>query len=67
MHWTNEFYDLHPGATLSDWSGARYQFWVENNCTAALQRYEEVRAGKMDSVITEQIKGGMQKATDKPT
>lgn len=41
--WTNEFYDTHPGATLSDWAKARYQFWVDNNCTLALQRYEQAK------------------------
>ena len=38
-----DFFDAHPDATLLDWSMARYQFWVDNNCTAALQRYEEVK------------------------
>ena|SRR5258708_2401280 len=42
--WTNEFYDQHPGATLSGWSAARHKFWVDNNCTAALKRYEEAKA-----------------------
>lgn len=39
--WTNNFFDSHPGATLDDWSKARYQFWVDNKCVAALQRYAE--------------------------
>lgn len=41
--WTNEFYDTHPGATLADWASARHQFWIDNNCTAALKRYEEAK------------------------
>ena len=44
--WTNGFYDSHPGATLSDWSKARYQFWVDNGCVSALRRYEEGLNGK---------------------
>lgn len=44
--WTNSFYDSHPGSTLSDWSKARYQFWVANGCVAALRRYEEGLNGK---------------------
>ncbi len=39
--WTNAFYDSHPEATLEDWAEARHQFWIINNCTAALQRYKE--------------------------
>ena len=53
--WTNNFYDNHPGATLSDWSAARYQFWVDNNCSAALQRYEEFKAGKADPATLKTI------------
>ncbi len=41
--WTNDFYDKHPGATLFDWSKARYQFWVDNDCTASLEGYEEAK------------------------
>lgn len=42
--WTNDFYDNHPGATLGDWNKARYQFWIDNNCTEALKRYNEAKA-----------------------
>jgi hypothetical protein len=41
--WTNDFYDNHPGATLGDWSKARYQFWVDNKCTKAIERYYEAK------------------------
>jgi len=41
--WTNNFYNTHPGATLLELSEARYQFWVDNNCTAALQRYKDAK------------------------
>jgi len=47
--WTNEFYDTHPDATLSDWSNARYKFWVINDCVAALKRYNEVKNGTADN------------------
>ena len=36
--WSNNFYDTHTEATFSDWSKARYQFWVDNNCTDAFSR-----------------------------
>lgn len=42
--WTNQFYDNHPGATLSEWSKARYQFWMDNKCNEALKRYNEAKA-----------------------
>lgn len=51
--WTNDFYDSYPGATLSDWSAARIQFWKDNNCTAVLQRYKE---GKADPVTIDNPK-----------
>ncbi len=46
--WTNNYYDNHPGATLSDWSKARYQFWVDNKCTKAIERYNEAKSGNAD-------------------
>lgn len=46
--WTNQFYDTHPSATLSDWNKARYQFWVDNDCKEALQRYKEAKDGNAD-------------------
>lgn len=54
--WTNNFFDTHPGATLSDWSEARYQFWVENDCVELLQKYKEVQEGRADPETMEQIK-----------
>ncbi len=42
--WTKDFYDNHPGATLGDWNKARYQFWVDNKCVKALERYEQAKA-----------------------
>lgn len=41
--WTNDFFDTHPDATPTDWALARQQFWVDNNCTAALQRYTKYK------------------------
>lgn len=46
--WTNEFYDTHPGASLGDWSATRYQFWIDNNCVVALERYEAVKNSKAE-------------------
>jgi hypothetical protein len=41
--WTNSFYDQNNGATLTDWSKARYDYWVDNNCQAAIARYNEAK------------------------
>lgn len=42
--WTNDFYNRNPGATLGDWNKARYQFWVDNKCTKAIERYNQAKA-----------------------
>ena len=51
--WTNFFYDAHPSATLTEWSAARYQFWVDNKCDAAIARYNEFKTA---TVKTEKMK-----------
>lgn len=65
--WTNDFYDAHPEATIADWSAARYQFWVDNNCTAALKRYSEYQAGKADPATMQRVNAGIQEAIDAHT
>ncbi|MSU45297.1 MAG: hypothetical protein EXS47_01575 [Candidatus Zambryskibacteria bacterium] len=65
--WSSDFYKTHPGAALSDWSTARYQFWVNNGCVEALQRYKEAKDGKADpatmEVINEAIKDAVGTST----
>lgn len=58
--WTNDFYDSHPGASLSEWSEARHQFYIDNGCAKSLEKYEQAKAGKADSVVMEQINNGIQ-------
>jgi hypothetical protein len=36
--WTSEFFEKHPQASMSDWSMAKSQFWLDNNCTMAIER-----------------------------
>jgi hypothetical protein len=62
--WTNNFYDLHPNATLSDWSAARHQFYVDNNCTLALQRYQDAADGKADPEIMKQIERSLRETIE---
>lgn len=66
-NWTNNYYDAHPGASLSDWSAARYQFWIDNGCTAALKRYSEYQAGNADPATMERVNAGIQEAIDAHT
>lgn len=47
-NWTKEFYETNPDASLSDLSRARYDFYVKNNCTSSIKRYEDAVAGKGD-------------------
>lgn len=54
--WTNKFYDTHPKATLSDWSKARYEYLVANNCKEALERYKESKDGNADPTKMNLIK-----------
>ena len=60
--WTNDFFDSHPGATLSDWSTARHQFWIDNNCTEALKRFQSVLDGTADPSTIERIDEAIQGA-----
>src|SRR6185369_16523543 len=53
--WTNAFFDSHPDASMTDWAEARHQYWIDNHCTAALQSYEDVKAGKVDSAKMEMV------------
>lgn len=63
--WTNDFYDNNPSASISDWSKARYDFWVKNGCTAAIVRYNEAKAGKADPETMEIIDDSIQKAINR--
>lgn len=54
--WTNNFYDKHPNATLSDWSKTRYQYWIDNDCKEALERYKEAKDGNADPTKMNLIK-----------
>jgi len=53
--WTNDFYNTHPEATLTEWAEARKQFWIDNNCTEAIKRYEEAKTGNADPETVKMI------------
>lgn len=46
--WTEEFTQKYPNATNLEFSQARREFYVENNCTEELKRYDDYIAGNMD-------------------
>ena len=63
--WTNTFFDTHTGATLRDWSNARHQFWVDNNCIEVLKRYEEAQSGNADPTTMKRIEDTVKKEIDR--
>lgn len=55
--WVKEFTEKYPNATDSDLSEARKNFYIENNCTEELKRYNEYVSGNVDqetSQLTQQ-------------
>lgn len=46
--WVKEFAEKYPNATNSDLSKARKDFYIKNNCTEALKRYDDYMAGNID-------------------
>ncbi len=62
--WTNSFFDSHPDASMTDWAEARHQYWIDNNCKATLQSYEDVKAGKVDPKKMEMVESILREATE---
>ena len=65
--WTNSYFDGHPDANLTDWANARRAFYVENHCTASLQRIEDAEAGKGDPATMEMVNKVIRDAVDGST
>lgn len=38
IDWTTSYFETNPKAVMSDWSMAKSQFWVDNNCIEAIRR-----------------------------
>jgi len=61
--WAKDFMYKNPTATIKEFSKARRDFYLENNCKEALKRYDDYMAGNVDeetkqlieSVIKEQM------------
>ena len=54
-NWINDFYDNNPNATIAEMSKARRNFYIKNNCTEALKRYEDYKAGNVDKETQQNI------------
>lgn len=61
--WTNDLFDTHPDATMVDWAEARHQFYIDNNCSESLKRYEEAKAGKADPETMKMVNDVLRDAT----
>lgn len=59
--WTTAYFDNHPNATIAEWGEARRQFYIDHNCTAALQREEMVKNGTADKATMDRIDSVLQK------
>jgi len=67
--WSAEFFKAHPEATVSDWSMARAQLRVDNNCTVAIQRSKmsgEVADLKPYELVDYNMQMGLIDAIEKP-
>ncbi len=53
--------DLNPNANLGDWAKARHQFYIDNNCTEALKRYEQAKNGTADPARMKLINDSIEK------
>lgn len=42
--WIKNFYATNPDASLSDFSRARYNFYMDNDCSATLEKYFEMES-----------------------
>lgn len=61
--WTNDFFDSHPDATMTDWAEARHQFYIDHHCVESLKRYEEAKAGKGDPKTMQMVNDVLRDAT----
>ncbi len=52
---TNNFYDAHPDASLSDLAAARHDFYVSHHCTQELAAYQQAVDGNADPATMKMI------------
>lgn len=70
IDWTSSFIEANPGATMSDWSIAKSQLWLDNNCVEALQRLKmsgEVADLKPWERVDYEVQNALEKAMDLPS
>jgi len=64
--WTGAYFKTHPEATMSDWSKAKLQLWIDNGCTVAIQRLK-LSGNVSDLKLWEKVDYEMQTVLDKST
>ncbi len=62
--WSSNFFKNYPNATISDWSKARQEFWVKNNCIKAIERYKNAEKEKIYPEILNRVNNIIQPATN---
>ena len=68
IDWTNGFFETHPNATMSDWSMARIQLLVDNNCVTAIGRsklFGKVVDLKPWELVNYEVQNAIQNAINK--
>jgi hypothetical protein len=70
IDWTTEFFKTQPNATMSDWSMAKTQLWVDNNCTVAIERSK--LSGKVADLkpwekVDYEVQNAINNTTETPT
>jgi len=55
-NWTNEYFDTHNDATITDWSNARMDFYKEYNCTEALKNIADIKNGTASPALVDKEK-----------
>jgi hypothetical protein len=41
--WITDFHKRNPNASISEFAKERYKFYADNNCSATLQKYSEMK------------------------
>ena|SRR3989338_6430015 len=59
--WITDFRNQNPNASTSDFARARYQFYMDNNCSATLEKYFEMEQTETEEekIIRETIQEEM--------
>lgn len=62
IQWSNDFYEKHPDASISDWSAARREFYEKNKCIKALQRVADYESGNVSLDAKKAVDDGIEES-----